>query len=365
MSILQREHNNKEVALTISTETYIRVVALVISTIFLLAILHKIAPALVLIFSALFLSIALNAPVEYIAKRLPGKENGSRAIATSMSFLIVVIILALFFTIVVPPLVHQSQSFIHTVPNLINEYQNQNSPLSSFVNKYHLQSQYSHFTQQLSSYLNNAGGAAFSTLQSIGTSIFTVLTVIVLTFMMLVEGPRWVGITYRLIPRKKRKVVSRIAEDMYEVIKGFVNGQVMLAAIASVLISPALFILHISFPVALILVIFICGLIPMVGHTIGAIIITLVALFNSTSSAAIILAYYLLYQQFENYIIQPKIQANTTKMSPLLVFASIIVGVSFGGLLGGLLAIPIAACLRILAIEYIKMNDLLEVEPKT
>jgi predicted PurR-regulated permease PerM len=155
-------------------------------------------------------------------------------------------------------------------------------------------------------------------------------------------------------------MADRITQDMYRVIKGFVNGQVTLAALASVLILPAVLVLHIGYPAALLVIIFICGLIPMVGHTIGAIIVTTVALFHSTSAAVIILAYYIFYQQVENYLIQPRIQANSTNMSPLLVFMSVIVGVSFGGLFGGLVAIPVAGCLRIALLEYLRSQKIID-----
>jgi predicted PurR-regulated permease PerM len=147
---------------------------------------------------------------------------------------------------------------------------------------------------------------------------------------------------------------------MYKVIKGFVNGQVILAALASVLILPAVLFLHIGYPIALFVIIFICGLIPMIGHTIGAIIVTLVALFHSTGSAIIILTYYIVYQQIENYLIQPRIQANTTNMSPLLVFMSVVIGVSFGGLFGGLVAIPAAGCLRIALLEFMRSRNIID-----
>jgi predicted PurR-regulated permease PerM len=116
----------------------------------------------------------------------------------------------------------------------------------------------------------------------------------------------------------------------------------------------------VPYPAALVVVVFICGLIPMVGHTIGAIIVTLVALFQSPLAAVLILAYYILYQQIENYIIQPRIQANTTNMSPLLVFSAVIVGVSFGGLLGGLVAIPVAGCIRIALLDYLRTKKIIE-----
>jgi len=157
-----------------------------------------------------------------------------------------------------------------------------------------------------------------------------------------------------LVPVRHQDDADRLAHDMYRVVKGYVNGQVTLAAIAAAFIVPALFILGVSYPVALMVVVFVCGLIPMVGHTIGAIIVTSVALFHSPVSAIIILAYYILYQQIENYLIQPRIQANSTNLSPLLVFMSVIVGVSFNGLLGGLVAIPLAGCLRILTLYYLE-----------
>jgi predicted PurR-regulated permease PerM len=180
---------------------------------------------------------------------------------------------------------------------------------------------------------------------------------------MLVEGPRWLEFFKRLTPRRHREDAARLANDMYRVVKGYVNGQVTLAAIAAGFIIPMLFILHISYPVALMVVVFVCGLIPMVGHTIGAVIVTSVAAFHSPTSAIIILAYYILYQQIENYLIQPRIQANSTNLSPLLVFIAVVVGVSFSGLLGGLVAIPLMGCLRIVVLYYLESQNLLS-EPE-
>src|SRR4029079_13874240 len=87
---------------------------------------------------------------------------------------------------------------------------------------------------------------------------------------------------------------------------------------------------------------------------------TTVALFNSLPAAIIILAYYSLYQQIENYVVQPKLQANSTNMSPLLVFSAVIIGVSFSGLLGGLVAIPVAGCLRIYVLDFLERRKLLD-----
>lgn len=354
-----KHDNGQRLELTITTQTFIRVVLLVIGTIFVLAALRKASHAITLIFIAVFLALALNAPVHWVGEHLPKSKRGSRAIATSISFLIVVLILGAFLASLIPPLARQTQSFINAAPHLVQDLKSQNSTTGSLIRRYHLEGQVNRFSGQLSERLHNVSGSALTAVTHIGSSIFSALTILALTFMMLVEGPHWLDFGKRLIPKRHRDDADAIALDMYKVIKGYVNGQVLLAAIASAFISPALFLLHISYPIALIAVIFICGLIPMVGHTIGAIIVTGVALFHSPTSAIVILAYYILYQQIENYLIQPRVQANSTNLSPLLVFISVVIGVSFSGLLGGLVAIPVMGCIRIVILFYLERRNLL------
>jgi predicted PurR-regulated permease PerM len=311
-----------------------------------------------LIFTAFFLALALNAPVHWLASHMPGRLRGSRTVGTTVSFLIVVVLLGFFIASMVPPIVRQTESFIDGAPQLLHSLRDSNSDLGQLVSRYHLEGRLDELSQDLTSRLQTVGSKAFTTLGSVGSSAFATLTVLALTFMMLIEGPRWVSFVQGLIAYKYRATAGRLARDMYRVIKGYVNGQVILAVVAACLLLPALLVLHISYPIALMFVVFICGLIPMVGHTIGAAIVTLVALFHSPTSAALVLLYYVLYQQIENYAIQPRIQANSTDMSPLLVFMAVVVGVNFNGLLGGLVAIPLAGCLRILVLEYIRARGL-------
>jgi predicted PurR-regulated permease PerM len=350
----------KEVAVTVSTETFVRLALLTVISIVLFFTIKKAEHALLIIFVAFFLALALNAPVFWLSSKIPGKRRGSRAIATTLSFLAVIIVIGILLAVVLPPLIRQTDSLIKEAPKLVADFRNQNSPIGKFIRHYHLQKEVNNFSSQLSSRLQHAGGTAFNTAKHVGSSIFSLVTILVLTFMMLIEGPRWIKFIRGIVPETHHKMIDRMSEDMYEVIKGFVNGQVLLAALAALLITPAVLLLHISYAAALVVVIFICGLIPMVGHTIGAVIVTLVALFHSTSSAAIILAYYLFYMQIEAYIIQPRVQANSTNMSPLLVFMSLVIGLSFGGLFGGLVAIPVAGCLRIVVLEYLFSTGLID-----
>lgn len=353
----KKDSDPQQMELTISTNTVLRVVALVILALLFLAALKIVAHSLILIFTAFFLSLALNAPVHWIARHLPGSLHGKRSVATTISFLFVVLVIGIFLASIVPPLVHQTQNFIDAAPGLVRDAHNQNSELGSLIRRYKLENQLDNLSSEISSRLNFIGSTAVSSIGKVGSSIFSVLTILVLTFMMLIEGPTVLEFARELVPKRRRADAERLALDMYRVVKGYINGQVILAAIASVLVFFGLMIFHTPYAFALVMVVFICGLIPMVGHTLGAIIVTLVTLTVSPFNAVGILLYYFLYQQIENYVIQPRIQANSTNMSPLLVFISVVVGVSFGGLFGGLFAIPIAGCIRILILDYLVNHD--------
>lgn len=358
-NIPSRRKPKEEIALTVTTSTFIRVLVLILGTITIIAAVHKAQHALVLISIAIFLALSLNSPVHWIADHIPGKKRGSRVLATSLSFLLVVLMIGGFLFSLVPPLVRQTQTFINNAPQLVESARSQDGSVGKLVRKYHLQDEVTKFSNQLSSKLKNVSGTALSTVGHVGSSVFATLTVLAMTFMMLVEGPYWISFSRRLIPKDRHEDYDHLLNDMYRVIKGYVNGQVTLAALAALLISPMLFIFHVSYPVALVVIIFICGLIPMVGHTIGAVIVTTVALFHSPTAAVFILGYYILYQQIENYLVQPRIQANSTNLSPLLVFTAVVVGVSFNGLLGGLVAIPVMGCFRILALYWLEERNLI------
>ncbi|HUB93970.1 MAG TPA: AI-2E family transporter [Verrucomicrobiae bacterium] len=356
---MARVHGGGEVEVTVSNRTILRVIVAVVVAVVLFAAVRRSIHSLTLIGVAIFLSLALDAPVHSLAERLPGPIKGNRGFATGISIVLVLALLGVFLWAIVPPLVNQTTSFIRDIPTLLDQVRDQNSSLGIFVRDHHLQGEVSKLSAQLSDRVDSIGGTAVSTVAHIGSSLFSTLAVIALTVMMLAEGPRWRRIFEQLIPNRHTAHTRRLAHDMQRVIRGYVNGQVLLAAIASLLIVPMLFILHISNPLALMVIIFICGLIPMVGHSIGALIVTAVALFHSLTAAVIILAYYIVYQQIENYVVQPRIQANATNMSALLVFMSVLLGANFGGLLGALVAIPVMGCVRVVVLDYLESRDIL------
>lgn len=350
MAQSDRKAPNQKVEISISTATLTRVVVTVLVILLTIGLFGRMADALVIVFVAFFLALALNAPVHWLASRLPGKRRGSRALGTSIAFLIVVAVIGGFIALLAPSAVRQTGNFIQSIPNIVDSIRDENSTVGHFVKTYDLQDDIDELTDSAVNATKASTGKIFS---SIGSGFVTTLSTFVLTFMMLVEGPRWVRRIKRLIPRDKRARTSRLVRDMYGVIRGFVNGQVTLAGIAALCILPVMLVMGVPYAGALAVVVFIAGLVPMLGHYVGATIVTLVALSHSWVSALVVLGFYILYQQVESYTLQPRVQATNTSMSPLLVFLAVVLGANFSGLLGALVAIPIAGCLRILLLEVL------------
>lgn len=361
MKLVKRKPDTaQKVEVVVSNQTVFKLVAMVVVTILGLAALNKIAHALLILLVAFFLALALNAPVHWIAEHLPGKRRGSRSVATSISFFIVIAVLAGFVATVIPPTVRQVSSFISAVPEIVDDTRHEDNALGRFIRDNNLEGTVNNLSDELTNVVKGSGGTAVSTVGTVGNGIFTTIMVLALTFMMLVEGPRWVNLAKRFVPLERRDQAVRLTRDMYKVVRGFVNGQVTIAFIASIFVLPVMLILDIPYAGALAAIVFLCQLIPMIGAFIAGTIVSLVGLTVSLPTALLILAYYVLYQQIENYVLQPRIQANATNMSPLLVLSSVIIGVNLSGIVGGLLAIPVVGCLRIIVIDYLQAKGKLE-----
>lgn len=342
--------NRSETAVTFTNQTIIRVIVLVVVTLLGLNLLDKLTKPLILIFVALFLAVALNPAVSWITGHLKSK---SRARATGFAYLAVLTILVSFFSLVIPPMVNETTRFISDLPETINSFEKSDTAAARLARKYNIDSELKDFSQNIGSRFGDFRGTVVSTISRVGSTIVSIITVLVLTFMMLVEGPYWLKELLELQPAEKREHRKKIAERMYRVVTGYVNGQLLIALIAAGFALVALLvsstILNVSLnAVALAGIVALTGLIPLIGNTIGAAVVVLFCLFSSSVLAIIMAVFFLIYQQVENVTIQPYIQSRKNELTPLLVFLAAIIGVGLGGLFGALVAIPVAGCLKIL-----------------
>lgn len=350
----------KVTELTVSNRTVVRVILLIAATIIAFRFVAKVGYILELIFIAGFLAVALNPVVSWFARNL---KLRSRIAATAISYVTVVAILGTIIALVIPPLVRQTIDFIADAPDTISQALNdENSTFGQYVDRYNLSGQVEGFTEDIQERTEDLRSPVVTTAGRVGSALVSIITVLVLTFMMLVEGPMWKKRFWELTPKQNRTHYKSLAERMYRAVTGYVNGQVVLAfmsagfALITLLIASTLLDVSVN-AVGLAGILVITGLIPMIGNTIGGTILVLACLFVSVPLALIMAIYFIVYQQIENVTLQPYIQSKYNELSALLVFMAALIGIGFGGILGALIAIPFASCVKILLLDYLDRRN--------
>lgn len=348
-----------KVKIEIDNGVFIRFLCIITAFVGVIFATWKLMPVLLILAVSFFLAIALNKPVSALARRLPGH---SRVLATAISYVLFITVIGSFLTVAIPPIVNQTVTFINSIPAYVEQLSSQRGVVGDIVNRYGLQDELDSFVagaeSQAGAIAQGVGGNVVAGVSSVLNAFVTTLMVLVLTFLMLIEGPRWQAMLWRSYHnRELRDRHQRLLSRMYRVVSSYVNGQVLVATIASSASALTLLVLSnfASIPTTAVLplamVVFFTSLIPMIGATIGAAIVVAVLLFNDIGAALIFLAYFLVYQQIENNVIQPAVQSRTVELSALTVFVAAVMGITLAGLVGGILAIPLAGCLRVLLLD--------------
>jgi predicted PurR-regulated permease PerM len=349
----------RKITVEVTNKTIVRTILWIVATIFLFKFLGIVSHVITLIFAAFFLAMALNPVVSWSRRRLKIK---SRAQATAVSYLMVVAFLILFFLLVTPPLVRQTREFISDIPSNVQQFQNQDTSLSRAVERYNLNKRLNQGAKDFSSNYGNFGGKLLDTGKRVAEAIASIFAVLVMAFMMLVEGPKWLELYFGNLAERKRARQRRLASKMYRAVTGYVNGQVIIAAVAGTFAFLTLEIagqvLDVpSNAVALGGIVFVFGIIPLFGNPIAATLVVLVSLLNSVTLAAIMAIYFVVYFFIENHTFQPIVQSRLNDLTPLMVFIAALIGVSFGGILGAIVAIPAASAIKILAEDYYERHN--------
>ncbi len=336
-----------------------RTVLWVVAAILAYHFIGRVTHILTLIFIAGFLGLALNPVVSSVSKRLHVK---SRVRATAVAYLGVVIILGSFFTFIIPPLVTQTRDFIREVPATVENFQHRDSGLARTARRYHIDEKLTQGARNFTSRYGNFGSAILDTSRRILEVVASFFAVLVLTFMMLVEGPSWVNLYLGTLADDQKKRQSRILGRMYKAVSGFVNGQVILAVIAGffafVTLEIASRVIGVSInALALAGIVTVFGVIPLFGNPIAASLVILVSLLNSISLGLVMAIYFVIYFFLESHTFQPYLQSKLNELTPLLVFVAALIGVGFGGILGAIIAIPAASALKILLEDHFERRE--------
>ena len=321
-----------------------------IISITLLRAFASISQVFILIVISLFFAAGLNPSVLFFQRR--GMKRG---VAVSAVVASVLIFLSLFIWIAIPPIVDQINSLIKNAPNLVADLKN-----NSTIN--HLNSHFGivdALQKKVASSVKDgqimvkAFGGVIGVGKAVLSGVVATLTIVILTLYFLATLPKVTSKAYRIVPATRRDRVAKLSDAIIFRIGVFVGGQITVAFVAGIFTLILGFSLNLPYKTALAMLVLICGLIPLIGHFLGITVVTLVALSVSPLTALASFVAYLVYVQIENYVIMPRIMKRSLSIPGLVTIISVMIGSSLLGLVGGILAVPMAAAVLLILDEVV------------
>ena len=333
-----------------------RIVLIVVCVAICLYLLWLLRRPISWILIAAFLAVALSGPVNYLARRM------RRGFAITIVYLGLLAVPVLLIALIVPPLITEANNFAQDVPSYardVTKFVQDNDTLRSLNKDYNITEE---LEKQAGKLPDQLGGAA-GTLRDVGlgivNSLFALITILVLTAFLLSSGRRWTDAAIASRPTEQRQRLRRALDNMAAAVAGYVAGALTIALIAGVATFIVLTILGVPFAAPLAVIAGLFSLLPLVGATIAAVLIGLVTLFEDFPTVTIIWAVWaIVYQQFENHVIQPQIQKRTVNVQPFITIVAVLFGATLLGVLGALVAIPAAASIQILVREYVDVRTM-------
>ncbi|MFI7111025.1 AI-2E family transporter [Nonomuraea sp. NPDC050227] len=317
----------------------------VLTAIALAQMIEKSLSTIILIVVAMFLAVGLNPAVEALQRRGLGRRP-----AISIVFTGVVVAFALFGLAVVPPVSQQLSEFIAAVPGYITDLSN-HPTVRQIEAEYHVLAQVRQFVT------STLGPALASGIMGAGlvvlNGVFTTVTLLVLMLYFLGSLHTIKEYLLKLVPASRRPRTTAITEQILTGIGGYVAGNVLISVIAGVLTWIFLSIAGVQYALALALVVALTDLIPLVGATIGAVLVTGVALLQSLPAGIACAIFFVVYQQIENYFIYPRVMKRSVDVTPAVTVIAALFGGALLGIVGALLAIPVAAAIALIIREIV------------
>jgi predicted PurR-regulated permease PerM len=326
----------------LSTRTIVRVFFTLVALGVLLYTLYLVRSVVGLLLIAVFLAVALGPAVDRAAgMKLP---RPAAILAVFLGLFIAIFLLGL---IVVPPIVNEVQAFADDVPSYIDDIRS-NDTLREYDDKYDVTKKLEDQASSLPSRLGDAAGALQAVTVGVFSTVIQLVTVLTIAFFLLLDGGRIVNFLLAQVRREYQERVRVVAGDIYKSTGGYVAGAMALATAAGISTYILLSILDVPFAVPLAVLMAFFDLIPLVGSTIGGGLVALVTLFADFPGDTLIwVAFVVVYQQFENSVLQPLVYRRAVNLHPLAVIMAILIGSNLMGVLGALVAIPIAAAIQI------------------
>jgi predicted PurR-regulated permease PerM len=289
-------------------------------------------------------------PVNRLSGRMP------RGAAIALSYVVLLLVPVMMAAIVVPPVVTQANALVQNAPQYaadVQEFVAENDSLRNLEEDYGVVSRLREEAEGLTARIGDAAGALRDLGVGLVNSIFAAVTILILSVFMVSGGPGWVRRALSLQGPERADRFGRVVARMGAAVGAYVGGALVQATIAGLTTFLVLTILGVPGAAPLAVVVFFFDLIPLVGATIGAVIVGVVTIFGDFPTDTIVWAVWaIVYQQIENNVIQPQIQRRAVDVAPIVVLVSVLFGSTLFGIAGALLAIPIAASVQIALLEW-------------
>jgi predicted PurR-regulated permease PerM len=343
----------------VPVRTILATIGLVLATLILLRGLQRLSHILGLLVVAGFFAIVLTPAVDFLERR-----GFRRSLATIVVFLVGIALLVGMLALFIQPIVREVSGFVDDFPQFVEKAKAGRGPVGGLVKRFNIDTYIEDNQEQWQQSLRNAGAPALDIARSVASGVFAFVTILVLTFLMVLEGPKMTASTLKLIGDEHRERVRRVAADCARAVTGYMAGNLAISVVAGVATFLFLAIAGVPFAGVLGLWVAFADLIPLVGATLGAIPTVGVAFLASPGKGIAAIVFYVVYQQLENHILQPTIMSRTVDLNPLSVLVSVLVGVELFGILGALLAIPAAGILQVIVRNlYDERSGTFKVEP--
>jgi predicted PurR-regulated permease PerM len=324
----------------------------------LLFALYQVRSVVLLVLMSAFLAVALGPAVAFFARLgLP------RALSILAVYLLIFAGVVGVGLLVIPPVVSQVQSLSDDIPSYLDDLR-ENKTFRKYDDKYDISKKLNEQAKKLPSKLGDAAGALKSITVGVFSALVQLVTVLTMTFFFLLDGRRLVDFLMGLRGPQRERRYREVANEIYGSISGYVAGNLLISVIAGTVAYITMLILDVPFRVPLAVLMAFLDLIPLVGATLGGVVIALVTAFNDFPTDTIIwLIVFIVYQQAENNLLQPIIYRRTVNVHPLLVIVAILIGTGLLGVLGALVAIPVAAGVQIVAKDMWAHRELADSPP--
>jgi predicted PurR-regulated permease PerM len=348
----------------VPVRTILVTIGLVLATGLILYMAVQLSHIITLLLVAGFFAVVLSPPVSFLETKL----HLRRGLAAFLVLLLGLGLLSGLMYSFVRPVVDQTQQFVNDFPSYVEDARAGRGTIGHLVKKYNIDEWVQNNKARLEQARNDAGAKIPSVLSSVASAIVALVTVLVLAILMLLEGPKLQEGFLNLIdaphaPRRRERV-RRVAGDAARAVTGYMAGNLLISLIAGAFTYVWLLIAGVPFKEVLALWVAFADLIPLVGATLGAVPAVFVAFLHSTTAGIGTIIFFVAYQQFENHVLQVTVMSKTVDLNPLAVLVSVLVGVELFGILGALLAIPVAGVIQVIARDiYDERRGRLKPEP--